>query len=163
MKSSISPVSHKLGANRKEIANKKRKHDANFSQSRDIREDRGARQEKFIQRPQTTSTHLGQIDRAREKRLLLPEHVASAKRPVVVKLNHSDAKTVTVAGTFNRWHPEATPLRRVHQDEWVRELVLEVGVYEYRFVVDGQWMDDPNAQQHVSNGLGGQNSLLEVS
>lgn len=38
------PPSHKLGANRKELARKPRKHDANFSQSRDIREDRGERQ-----------------------------------------------------------------------------------------------------------------------
>jgi hypothetical protein len=45
----------------------------------------------------------------------------------------------------------------------VTELSLEVGIYEYRFVVDGQWMDDPNAEQHVPNGLGGRNSLLAVS
>jgi hypothetical protein len=37
---------HKLGANRKELARKPRQHDANFAQSRDIREDRGERQMK---------------------------------------------------------------------------------------------------------------------
>ena len=37
---------HKLGANRKETTRKARKHDANFAQSRDIREDRGERQMK---------------------------------------------------------------------------------------------------------------------
>jgi hypothetical protein len=40
-------VSHKLGANRKENARKARKHDNNFAQSRDIREDRGERQIKL--------------------------------------------------------------------------------------------------------------------
>ncbi|MGV3754776.1 MAG: hypothetical protein ACO1QS_05295 [Verrucomicrobiota bacterium] len=40
-------VSHKLGANRKETARKTRKLDANFKQSRDIREDRGERQIKM--------------------------------------------------------------------------------------------------------------------
>ena len=35
---------HKLGANQKEVAVKAAKHDANFKQSRDIREDRGTRQ-----------------------------------------------------------------------------------------------------------------------
>jgi hypothetical protein len=39
--------SHKLGANRKEIARKTRKHDNNFAQSRDIWEDRGERQIKM--------------------------------------------------------------------------------------------------------------------
>lgn len=37
---------HKLGANQKEAAVKAVKHDANFKQSRDIREDRGTRQMK---------------------------------------------------------------------------------------------------------------------
>jgi hypothetical protein len=44
---------HKLGANRKEVARKTRKHDPNFAQSRDIREDRGARQMKAARARQT--------------------------------------------------------------------------------------------------------------
>jgi hypothetical protein len=160
MKSSLS---HKLGPNRKETARKNRKHDSNFAQSRDIREDRGARQEKFVHPAQTASVHLPKNDRASQKRILLSENSSAGKRPVVMKLNHSDAKNVTVAGTFNAWHPESTPLRRVQQDEWVTELYLEAGVYEYRFLVDGQWVDDPDTQRYVSNGFGGRNSLLEIS
>ena len=37
---------HKLGANQKETAVKAVKHDANFKQSRDVREDRSQRQMK---------------------------------------------------------------------------------------------------------------------
>ena len=48
-----SKPAHKLGANRKELARKPRRHDANFSQSRDIREDRGERQIKEAQQRQT--------------------------------------------------------------------------------------------------------------
>ena len=44
---------HKLGANRKEFARKQRKRDANFAQSRDIREDRGERQIKAARARQT--------------------------------------------------------------------------------------------------------------
>jgi hypothetical protein len=44
---------HKLGANRKELARKRRKHDVNFAQSRDIREDRGERQMKTARARQT--------------------------------------------------------------------------------------------------------------
>lgn len=47
-------VSHKLGANRKEVARKTRKLDANFKQSRDIREDRGERQIKTTVRSRTS-------------------------------------------------------------------------------------------------------------
>ena len=38
------PSMHKLGGNKNELATKKRKKDKNFSQSKDIREDRGVRQ-----------------------------------------------------------------------------------------------------------------------
>ncbi len=37
----------KLGANRNETASRPRKHDKNFKQSRDVREDRGERQAKL--------------------------------------------------------------------------------------------------------------------
>ena len=46
MKSKTTTTTHKLGANPKETAVKAVKHDANFKQSRDIREDRGTRQMK---------------------------------------------------------------------------------------------------------------------
>lgn len=44
---------HKLGANRKELARKPRKEKTGFSQSRDVREDRGERQSKFARNEQT--------------------------------------------------------------------------------------------------------------
>ena len=46
MKPKATKTPHKLGANQKEAAVKSAKHDANFKQSRDIREDRGTRQMK---------------------------------------------------------------------------------------------------------------------
>ena len=47
MKAKPEPVSYKLGANRTEPAAKPRKHDRNFKQSRDVREDRCERQIKL--------------------------------------------------------------------------------------------------------------------
>jgi len=49
----LSTLPHKLGAGRKEVAHKARKHDPNFAQSRDIREDRGERQMKAARARQT--------------------------------------------------------------------------------------------------------------
>ena len=53
MTAQLQKPAHKFGANRKEVARKGRKHDANFAQSRDIREDRGERQMKTAQARQT--------------------------------------------------------------------------------------------------------------
>jgi len=46
MKEKSKRIPHKLGANQKEAAVKTLKHDENFKQSRDVREDRGRRQMK---------------------------------------------------------------------------------------------------------------------
>lgn len=53
MTTKLEKPTHMLGANRNEFARKARKHDRNFAQSRDIREDRGARQMKAARARQT--------------------------------------------------------------------------------------------------------------
>ncbi len=69
---------------------------------------------------------------------------------------------VLVAGTFNGWRPEAGPLVRTEDGEWNIRLLLEAGQYEYRFVVDGVWVDDPRATQSAPNPHGSRNSVLRV-
>lgn len=46
--------------------------------------------------------------------------------------------------------------------KWAKELALPPGRYEYRFVVDGQWVDDPAAKESVPNPVGGFNAVLVV-
>ena len=70
------------------------------------------------------------------------------------------AETVFVAGTFNDWQPSAMPLQRQTDGRWAVELLIEPGRYEYRFVVDGQWTDDPLSSAYVSNPFGGLNCVL---
>jgi 1,4-alpha-glucan branching enzyme len=73
------------------------------------------------------------------------------------------AKVVCVAGTFNNWRPDATPLKSAGSGEWAVELMLKPGQYEYRFVVDGRWIVDPRTPQRVANPYGGFNSVLTVN
>ena len=54
-----------------------------------------------------------------------------------------NAKDVYVAGSFNEWRPEATPMVSLGNGRWVKELALPEGRYEYRFVVDGAWIPIP--------------------
>src|SRR4051812_24304758 len=86
-----------------------------------------------------------------------PARTAAAK-PAKPKTNHvsfelvkADARTVCVAGSFNQWQPEKTPLAPVGDGRWVGELNVTPGRYEYLFVVDGQWLTDPNAKETVQN------------
>lgn len=68
-----------------------------------------------------------------------------------------------VAGTFNNWDQSKTPMRRDGSDSiWKVSLPLKPGRYEYRFVVDGQWISDPNARESAINDFGSTNSVLVV-
>jgi len=87
-----------------------------------------------------------------------------AARPAHVALEFvkPEAKTVCVAGSFNGWKPDSTPLAKTGAGKWVADLAVGPGRYEYLFVVDGQWLPDPNAKESVQNPYGGKNSVLSV-
>lgn len=74
-----------------------------------------------------------------------------------------EAKRVSAAGSFNNWQPDAAPMQPQADGLWVIELKLPPGAYEYRFVVDGCWCDDPNATETVPNPFGGHNAVLRVA
>ena len=79
-----------------------------------------------------------------------------------MEFHDEQAQAVAIAGTFNDWRPEATPMLGVGEGRWVKELVLPPGRYEYLLVVDGEWKCDPAAPERVPNPFGTKNSVLEV-
>lgn len=81
---------------------------------------------------------------------------------VHLEFTHPGASTVCVAGSFNDWRTEATPMIPMGDGHWKKRLVLPPGTYEYCLVVDGTWMPDPSAMETVPNPFGGQNSVLKV-
>ena len=86
----------------------------------------------------------------------------SAGQSVRLEFIHPAAKSVSVAGTFNDWRPGATEMVSVGDGRWLKELVLPSGVYEYRLVVDVEWLPDPLARETRPNPFGGLNSVLRV-
>jgi len=53
------------------------------------------------------------------------------------KYRHPTARHVYLVGDFNEWDGLATPMRRTAGGEWVVNLSLADGVYEYKFLADG--------------------------
>ncbi len=81
---------------------------------------------------------------------------------VHLEFTRPGATTVCLAGTFNEWQPQATPMISLGEGRWAKGLVLPPGTYEYCLVVDGAWMPDPLAPENVPNPFGGLNSVLKV-
>ena len=86
----------------------------------------------------------------------------SCSQCVCVQFIHPQAREVCIAASFNDWRPNATALISLGEGKWAKELALPPGRYEYRFVVDGQWVDDPAAEETTPNPFGGFNAVLVV-
>jgi chromosome partitioning protein len=84
-------------------------------------------------------------------------------REIMFNLQAPDAKDVFVVGDFNNWTPNESSRMQLEKDAWKKKLPLEPGRYHYRFVVDGEWVDDPANPKKESNPFGDTNSLLEIS
>ena len=75
----------------------------------------------------------------------------------------SGVSNVFLAGTFNDWNDSNTRMTDPDEDgAYTTTLLLSPGVYQYKFVVDGQWHQDPGNPEGTDDGFGGQNSVLKV-
>ncbi len=74
---------------------------------------------------------------------------------------YSDAKKVSVAGSFNGWNKNAYQMIR-KDFKWVFPIRLKPGKYTYKFVVDGKWILDPGNDLWEENEYGTGNSVLWI-
>jgi len=77
--------------------------------------------------------------------------------PSSTKGNHK----IFLAGNFNNWSPNTTPMKE-NNGNYSVTLYLEPGEYSYKFVVDGNWVVDENAEEFNDDGFGGKNSVIHV-
>jgi hypothetical protein len=83
-------------------------------------------------------------------------------RKVHLEFVSTSARNVVVVGSFNAWNAESGGMTRTGHGKWIKDFRLAPGTYEYHFLVDGHWVQDPNADHSVTNADGEQNSLLSV-
>jgi 1,4-alpha-glucan branching enzyme len=72
------------------------------------------------------------------------------------------ATSVQLAGDFTHWEQRPINLRKGADGIWRATAELEPGAHHYRFLVDGQWRDDPECMLHVPNPYGSQDAVRQV-
>ncbi|MFO0688708.1 MAG: AAA family ATPase [Myxococcota bacterium] len=89
-----------------------------------------------------------------------------APREVVVRFKDAAAGDVRIAGDFNGWVPDRGVRSLIASEGqtrvWTKVLTLEPGTYQYRYVVDGEWREDPTNPQSAPGPTGQPNSILHV-
>lgn len=84
------------------------------------------------------------------------------KKEVTLSFNADQHyKKVSVKGEMNSWNAAESPLKK-ENGKWRINFKLPPGKYAYKFLADGKEILDPPNNRHVSNGMGGQNSVLQV-
>jgi hypothetical protein len=81
---------------------------------------------------------------------------------VLFKFHARSEANVHVAGTFNNWDPAAIKLGLNSSGIYTALVLLPLGRYEYKFIVNGDWRNSPDCKEQVPNAFGTTNSVLVV-
>jgi len=81
---------------------------------------------------------------------------------VTFSLLAKDAKSVSVAGEFNEWDTKATVLKKLKNGTFKGTVDLpKDNKFEFKYVVDGQWTNETEADGYQWNDFAAaENSLL---
>ena len=85
------------------------------------------------------------------------------RRRVTFSLEAVEAKEVILMGDFNNWNPKKHSMQSGGEGEWNKTVVLSPGKYEYKFLIDGEWREDPQNDQTCTNSFGTKNSIFNLT
>lgn len=71
------------------------------------------------------------------------------------------AKEVVLSGSFNKWDEHSYKMLKT-ENGWKLNLNLAPNIYQYKFIVDGIWTEDPLNINKVKNEYIGFNSVIDI-
>ncbi len=77
---------------------------------------------------------------------------------------NEQSSSLSVAGTFNGWNKDASPMQLESDGRtWSLIVELKFGQHQYKFVRNGtEWLTDPKAEKNEDDGNGNINSFLTI-
>jgi len=72
------------------------------------------------------------------------------------------AMSVLLVGDFTHWQQKGIPMQKGKDGIWMATVELTPGKHSYRFIVDGEWRDDPECALRVPNPYGSQDMVRQV-
>ena len=85
-----------------------------------------------------------------------------SKGPQSFAFTAPTALSVQLVGDFTNWQQKPISLKKGVNGIWRTQVSLSHGTHHYRFLVDGQWHDDPECTLRVTNPFGNENMVCEV-
>jgi len=69
------------------------------------------------------------------------------------------AHKIYLSGSFNNWNTVQIPMHQIPSG-WIVNIKLKPGKYLYKYIIDGNWTDDPNNKLRENDDNGGKNSIM---
>jgi 1,4-alpha-glucan branching enzyme len=91
----------------------------------------------------------------------MPKKTIKKKR-LIFSLEAPMAKEVTLMADFNKWDKKVHPMKKNNNGAWSKTVIVPLGRYEYKYLVDGEWWNDPKNQEICYNQHGTMNSVITV-
>jgi 1,4-alpha-glucan branching enzyme len=79
------------------------------------------------------------------------------------RYNEPTATSVLLVGDFTHWQANGIPMQKDKDGIWTASVTLAPGKHNYRFIVDGEWCDDPECTVRVPNAFGTQDMVRQVA
>jgi len=105
----------------------------------------------------------GREEKMAKSKMSFSQTSKAAEKTVDFKVMAPNASKVLLAADFTSWDKKSIPMRKEKNGLWKTEVSLKPGKYQYKFIVDGQWWNDPDNSAKIANALGSVNSLKEVT
>ncbi|WP_028865757.1 alpha/beta hydrolase-fold protein [Psychromonas aquimarina] len=78
----------------------------------------------------------------------------------IFSVNAPNAKQVYLAGEMTDWQPNILKMKKGPDGVWFLPVYLEQGAWQYKFVIDGQWIYDKANPVTTDDGFEGYNSII---
>jgi 1,4-alpha-glucan branching enzyme len=84
------------------------------------------------------------------------------RKKITFKLKSDEAMEVFLLGDFNNWNPKLGFMKKGTNGLWEKSVMLPPGSYEYKFKVDGEWINDPDNSLTCCNSYGTKNNFVHI-
>ncbi len=92
---------------------------------------------------------------------ILPVQISEKGNAKFFLDGYKNAKEVILSGSFNRWDEQLYKMKKT-ANGWSLNLNLKPNYYEYKFIVDGKWIEDPINPNKAINEFGEYNSVFSI-
>jgi 1,4-alpha-glucan branching enzyme len=97
------------------------------------------------------------------KKMKGPSGKAAIVQEVEFTFHAPEAKKIFIAGAFNDWNTKSMPMKKGKNGTWRVSIKLPPGRYEYKYLVDGVWAENPPGTDTAPNSFGTYNRVVSVN